>query len=138
MNFVWHIVKKDLRALRWPLVVWVALIAAKLAMGVLLLTSDTTGDQELFDTLSGISKVLAGLEFLGVVLVAALIQEDMLVGTTAFWITRPISGARLLTAKLLGLGIIFVVLPVLVTVPWWLGCHLSLGAMAGAALSARH
>jgi len=134
MNLTCHIVKKDLRALRWPLVVWVALIAAKLVMGVMLLTSDTTGDTELFETLNGLSKLLAGLEFLGIVLVAVLIQEDMLVGTTAFWVTRPISGARLLAAKLLGLGVVFVVLPVLVTLPWWLGCHLSLGAMVGAAL----
>ena len=133
MNLVWHIVKKDLRALRWPLVVWVALISAKLAMGVLLLTTSTPGEEELFQTLDGLAKMLAGAECLGVVLVAALIQEDLLVGTTAFWATRPISGGRLLAAKLLTLGIIFGVLPVLVTVPWWLACHLSFTTMLAAA-----
>ena len=42
MNLTWHIVKKDLRALRWPLVLWTLLIVAKLGMGVVLLTADGT------------------------------------------------------------------------------------------------
>jgi len=134
MNLVWHIVKKDLRALRWPLVVWAALIAAKLMMGLLLLTSTSPNDQHLFQTLDALAKLLAAFECLGVVLVAALVQEDLLVGTTAFWTTRPISGGRLLAAKLLGLGVIFGVIPVLVTVPWWLACQLDLGTMCMAAL----
>ena len=133
MNLTWHIVKKDLRALRWPLLVWVALIAAKLSIGIVILTIDGAGDGKLFETLDALSKLLAGLECFGVVLVAALVQEDMLVGTTAFWRTRPISGGRLLAAKLLGLFVIFGVLPVLVTLPWWIGCHLPPAEIAGAA-----
>jgi len=134
MKLVWHIVKKDLRALRWPLVVWVALIAAKLGVGLILLTSNATADLQLFNLLNGLARILAILEVLGVVLVAALIHQDMLVGSTAFWATRPISGGRLLTAKLLGLGIIFGLIPILVTLPWWLACHLGLWDIAGAAV----
>lgn len=131
MNLVWHILKKDLRALRWPLAAWAVLIAMKLIIGVLLLTKSSSGNSDLmFSHLTTLVTLLAGLECVGVVLVASLIQEDRLVGTTAFWATRPISGARLLAAKLIGLSLIFGLLPVAVTMPWWLGCRLSWGEIA--------
>lgn len=134
MNLTWHIVKKDLHCLKWPLALWTLLIATKLGVGVALLTADGTEGLPWFTRMDGLAKVLAGLECVSFVLVAALIQEDMLVGTTAFWVTRPISGARLLRAKLLGIGLIFGVLPVLVTLPWWLGCGYGLREIAWAAL----
>jgi hypothetical protein len=68
------------------------------------------------------------------VLAAALIQEDLLVGTSAFWVTRPISGARLLRAKLLGLVLIFGLLPLLITLPWWWWCGFGWRDLAWAAL----
>ncbi len=134
MNLTWHIVKKDLRCLRWPLALWTLLIATKLGVGVALLTADGTEGLSWFSRMDALTKVLAWLEGISFVLVAALIQEDMLVGTSAFWVTRPISGARLLRAKLLGIGLIFGVLPVLVTLPWWLGCGYGLREIAWAAL----
>src|SRR5688572_13521804 len=36
MSLAWHIARKDLIRLRLPLVLWAALIAAKLALGVML------------------------------------------------------------------------------------------------------
>ena len=134
MNRTWHIVKKDLRALKWPLLIWVLLIGAKLAMGVLLLSADGTEDLEWFRRLDAFSKILAGLECVSFVLAAALIQEDLLVGTSAFWVTRPISGARLLRAKLLGLSLIFGLLPLLITLPWWLWCGFGWREIAWASL----
>lgn len=122
MNLTWHIVKKDLRALQWPLLLWIGLIIAKLGVGVALLNADGTEGMEWFNKMDGVSKVLAGLEFMSFVLTAAIIQQDLLVGTTAFWMTRPISGARLLRAKLIGIALVFIAAPVLVTLPWWLGC----------------
>ncbi len=133
MNLTWHIVKKDLRALRWPLVIWTLLIVAKLSLGVALLTADGTEGSEWFIRVDMFSKLMAGLEGVSFVLVAALIHEDLLVGTTAFWLTRPISGARLLRAKLLGIALVFWVLPVLVTLPWWLGCNFGPREIAWAA-----
>ncbi len=122
MNLTWHIVKKDLRALKWPLLVWALIVAFKLGVGVTLLTADGTEGQEWFARLNMLAKLMAGFEGVCFVLVAALIHEDGLVGTTAFWMTRPISGARLLGAKLLGTGLVFWVAPVLVSLPWWLWC----------------
>ena len=55
-------------------------------------------------------------------LVAAFIHEDLTVGVGAEWRTRPISGSRLLGAKLLGLALALGLVPVLVLLPWWLAC----------------
>ncbi len=123
MNLTWHIVKKDLRALKWPLGLWVLLIIAKLGVGVALLNADGTEGLEWFTKMDALAKVLSAFEFVSFVLTAAIIQQDLMVGTTAFWMTRPISGARLLRAKLTGIGLVFIVAPVLVTLPWWLGCN---------------
>ncbi len=123
MNLTWHIVKKDLRALKWPLGLWILLIIAKLGVGVVLLNADGTEGLDWFNKMDALAKVLAAFEFVSFVLTAAIIQQDLMVGTTAFWMTRPISGARLLRAKLICLGLVFIVAPVLVTLPWWLGCN---------------
>ena len=133
MNLTWHIVKKDLRALKWPLLLWLLLIVTKLGIGVALLNADGREGVEWFAKMDALSKGLTAFEFISFVLVAALIQEDLLVGTTAFWMTRPISGARLLRAKLLSIGLVFGFMPVLVTLPWWLGCGYGLREIAWAA-----
>ncbi len=133
MNLTWHIVKKDLRALRWPIGIWLLCIVAKLGVGVILLNAAGDEGIEWFRQMDIMAKVLAAGELLSFVLVAALIQEDLMVGTTAFWMTRPISGARLLRAKLLTIGLVFLLAPVLVTLPWWLGCHYGIDEIAWAA-----
>ena len=136
MNLTWHIFKKDLRALKWPLLLWTLLIAAKLGVGVLMLRT-SGADVEQINSLMHLqvfAYLLAGLECVSFVLAAALIQEDLLVGTSAFWVTRPISGARLLRAKLLGLVLIFGLLPLLVTLPWWLWNGYGLREISWAAL----
>jgi hypothetical protein len=133
MNLTWHIVKKDLRALKWPLLVWSLIIVAKLGVGVVLLTTGGEEDARWFMQMDVMAKMLTALQFVSFVLVAALIQADLLVGTTAFWMTRPISGARLLGAKLLGIGLMFWLLPVLCTLPWWLWCGLGPREIAWAA-----
>jgi hypothetical protein len=122
MNLTWHIVKKDLRALKWPLALWIFVIIAKLGIGVVLLNADGTEGVEWFNKMDALAKILGIFEFVSFVLTAALVQQDLLVGTTAFWMTRPISGGRLLRAKLLSIGLVFGLLPVLVTLPWWQGC----------------
>jgi hypothetical protein len=132
MNLTWHIVKKDLRALKWPLLLWITLIIAKLGVGVALLNADGTEGIEWFNKMDSLAKVLTAFQFVSFVLTAAIIQQDLLVGTTAFWMTRPISGARLLRAKLISIGLVFLVAPVLVTLPWWLGCRYGLSEIGWA------
>ena len=134
MNLTWHIVKKDLRALKWPIGIWLLCIVAKLGIGVLLLNGDGTEGADWFGKMDAFAKVLNAFSFISFVLTAAVIQQDLLVGTTAFWMTRPISGGRLLRAKLITLGLVFGVMPVLVNLPWWIGCHYGIDEVAWAAL----
>ena len=124
MNLTWHIVKKDFLRLRLPLALWVALMAGQFILSYQILhvvNPDPAALQLTLHTLDRMKDVLFGLQiFLCCLLVAALIQEDPLVGQQAWWVTRPISGARLLGAKLIALVLFFWVLPVLVSLPWWL------------------
>ncbi len=122
MKLTWHIVIKDLRRLRLPLALWVCAFLLEFAVGLRLLNGSafsfaSFNDIQTFDLL-----LFAPRAAIGYLLVAALIFDDPLVGTTAFWPTRPISGARLMGAKLLAALLIFGLLPILVTLPWWLYC----------------
>lgn len=132
MNLTWHIVRKDVSALRWPLGFWLLCIVGKLGIGVVLLSASGEQGIEWFKQMETLAMGLAAAELLSFVLVAAWIQEDLMVGTNAFWMTRPIAGARLLRAKLLGIGLVFLVAPVLITLPWWLGCNYGPGEIAWA------
>ncbi|HEX2852355.1 MAG TPA: hypothetical protein VHO24_03885 [Opitutaceae bacterium] len=100
------------------------MIAAKLGLGVLLIRgagADSTLNS--FYPLAYASRGMAVLEaLLGCGLVAAVVHGDLMVGTTAFWMTRPVSGVRLLAGKTMGLAVIFGVIPVALTLPWWIGC----------------
>lgn len=124
MKLIWHIFLKDLRRLSVPLVLWGSLFVLQyLAYANL----GTTG--------SGFATFLTviwGLQVLAAwLLVPQLIHADALVDDNAAWRTRPISGARLLGAKLLGLFVMFCLWPALLTLPWWLHFKFSLGQTFG-------
>jgi hypothetical protein len=119
VRLVWHIVKKDLRRMWLPLALWLLLLLAKNKLGALALAHDGVNLNS-FEGLEFLSTVVLGLEILvNVVLVAVLVQEDTLVGTRMFWATRPVGGGRLLAAKLISVGLMFGVLPVLAAWQWW-------------------
>jgi hypothetical protein len=100
MKLLWHIAWKDFRRLRWLIGLFAAVIAVKLGLGAGLLWAN---DDAWFRFLVECGNWVIGLEvLLGYALVAALIHEDRTIGASAFWMTRPISGGRLLAAKLLG------------------------------------
>jgi hypothetical protein len=133
MKLIWHIVKKDLRRLWLPVALWALLVAAQIGVGMNLLLSQGTADVEWFTQMSVYSVMLLTLDLLfAYVLVAALVQDDSLVGTNLFWRTRPISGRRLLGAKLLAAAIMFGALPTLIWLPWWLSCGYGWREVAGA------
>lgn len=131
MSLIWHIVVKDLRRLRGSVALWAALIAAKLGIGLMLVWG--VGRQ--FDSWALASYWTAGLEVLaGYLLVAAILHGDVLVGSQSFWMTRPISGTRLFAAKLAALAVVFGVIPLIVTLPWWLWCGYGMKEVGLAAL----
>ncbi len=138
MNLTWYILKKDFVRLRLPLALWVILMVGRFLVGDRILrveNSDLDALQVTLGTLGAMHNVLFGLQLiLCCVLVAALIHEDSVVGENAWWVTRPISGARLLGAKLVGLVLFFWVLPQVVSLPWWLYSGFDRRAIGGAVI----
>lgn len=133
MNLVLNIVAKDLRRLRGWVIGWLAVVAVPLVIGVLLLQKEPT--QRQFNGIGTALFAAVGLQVVVAYLMTILlVQADRVVRTDAFWVTRPISGGRLLTAKLLAAGIIFVGGALLLYVPWWLFCGLGVREIFAAAV----
>jgi hypothetical protein len=121
MNLSWHIAKKDVRRFRTPLLVLCVVTMIRVVVGICLLRSEGS-DHDWFGRMAVYANVLWGIGlFLTYMLVGSVIHEDS-VAKEAFWQTRPISGATLLGGKCLGLFLMFGLLPVLLLIPWWLGC----------------
>jgi hypothetical protein len=134
MKLIWHIFLKDLRRLAVPLALWVLLLAVKYLLGWRLI-SWTGTEEQYFQRMVQLGYVVVWFEVIAnFLLVSRLVHEDSLVGGNAFWITRPISGGRLLAAKALGFVGLFGVLPLLVAMPWWLANHYDASLMGEAAL----
>lgn len=118
MNLVWHIVLKDVSRLRWTLLAFGAFMGLPMALAVTAFPADSLWSAvaplvgSVFETL--VTPVVSYF------MVMSLVGEDTVVNGKEFWIVRPISGARLLAAKLLGAGLLLVVLPLLMSFPWWL------------------
>lgn len=134
MRLTLHIVRKDLVRMRLPMALWALTFAWQFALGIRLLHGDTQ-DLNAFARIQLYDWLAFGIQVaVSFVLVATLIHEDPLVGSSAFWPTRPISGVQLLGAKLIGFLAIFGVFPILVTLPWWLYCGYGLHDVWWAAL----
>lgn len=119
MSLLLTIVGKDVRRLKWWGALLVAVTVAKFGIGWWL----AWGPAQNFGIWQQMSRVLVGLVagevVLGWLLTGALVLEDPLVGPQAAWRTRPISLARLLTAKVAG-ALLWVAGPSLVLgLPWW-------------------
>ncbi len=104
MNLVWHIIKKDLRRATWVIVMW-----AVTGSYLLVYRKFAVVQHSVWDNLGIVSLFIHGALILA--LIAAIVQEDRLTEGNEFWRTRPISGGRLLVAKLALLLALLVVLP---------------------------
>jgi hypothetical protein len=110
MSMVLHLVKWDVRRFRILLSVWLLLVAANAlhdgiwpAIAVAMEARQTVA---VTGNLLGMIQLLFSL-----VLIAQIVHEHPVVGTTAFWMTRPIPRRALLTAKLILLTASIIVLP---------------------------
>ncbi len=122
MKLIWHIVLKDLARLRRWLVLWVALYALQIGLGFALLFGGGFDlDWPVWLQLTSAALILLQV-VTGLIALCQLVHEDRLIGTDVTWRTRPLSPARLLAAKLVGAGLWFGLLPVILMVPWWLAC----------------
>lgn len=130
MSLTLHLVKKDLRHLRLPAGLWVLLVGAQIYFSNQLLSGRSIN----VDWFVSMSLYVNGLILLGLLvcylMTAMLVLADPLCGTQMFWVTRPIASRRLLAAKLVTAIALFVVLPVLLWLPWWLYCGFGPAALA--------
>jgi hypothetical protein len=121
MNLAWHIARKDIRRFWAPVALLCAIAALRFGVGASLLLSDDSDRLQFLRTEVYANLLLAIWIFVTYLLVAAIVHEDAAEGP-AFWQTRPISGLKLLAGKALGLFLMLGLLPVLVSIPWWLAC----------------
>jgi hypothetical protein len=133
MNFFLHLIRTDLRRLRGSVLAWALLLAMTPTLGWLLVATDL-GAGPWFETIVMWRVGLMFVEFCaGLVLVPLVIHGDPVVGDSAFWMSRPISPARLWWAKASTLALLFAALPILVLLPWWLYCGFGVTEIALAA-----
>jgi len=111
MSGLWHILLKDLRRLRGPLIAWILIVIARMLVA-------TTGAASTFGDL-GLQMAMGNLDFLVTVidlltlalLVSWLVHDEPLVGVDAFWLTRPIDPRHLMAAKLVFAAVFLVAAP---------------------------
>jgi hypothetical protein len=122
-HLVWH----DTRSLRVTLMVWVGILAVQ--VGVVAVGPVFVGSGNDRVDLNVSQGVIVMRFAMTVILTALIIQRDTAVGTTAFWLTRPIRPAAMWAAKLSAIIGWCLLLP---TVLVW-GLFVGLGLGAGSA-----
>ena len=122
MRLILHIVGKDFQLLRGRLATWMLVLAAKCAVGFVFVFGSVSPDLEKGMAQGGVAGLIAFDIALTLLIASLLVHGDGLVGTTEFWRTRPISGARLLAAKCLGAIVLLGLPAVAISLPWWLVC----------------
>lgn len=112
MTRVWHLVRADLRRFGLLLAVCVLIeAAAAIFRGM---RPALVADARVVSALELLGTVLQFARWLGMLLLVALVvQTHPLVGSDAFWMTRPIRWRDLLASKLAVLATTFVIVPVL-------------------------
>jgi hypothetical protein len=111
MSLVPHLVSADLRRFRVGLIVWCAIVAAAaLLHGVQPAFADDGRVPQLITFLTVVVWGGGSLVMLG--LTAQVMQADPLIGTNAFWMTRPIAPLSLFSAKFVFIALATVLVPV--------------------------
>ena len=118
MSLTLHLVRKDFRRVRWILAIWYPILIASVVLDARIeLFIEGRGPVQEVVTPStaeydvAVELVLAGLlvVFLDLLMRAAivskLVHEDATVGSTAFWLSRPITGGTLLASKAILLSV---------------------------------
>jgi hypothetical protein len=109
MSHIAHLLRGDVRHFRWPIAIWILLVAADTVLtGVL----PGIGDGRTSVRLAMILGLLWFARQLGILLIVPLIiQAHPAVGTDAFWMTRPIPPLSLAAAKTLLIAMLLLAVP---------------------------
>ncbi len=105
---VFHLLRHDLTSLKPFLAAWVAVLATQ---ALVLWMGPPVPDGTAAPAMSLDVAVLVMRLALTVVFVSALVLRHPVVGTTAFWMTRPIQRADLFASAIVSIGLVAVVLP---------------------------
>jgi hypothetical protein len=132
MNLVGHLIAADIRRHRWLLMAWLAVIIAAATFELATPMLDANAAVRPTILLLGNLLWLAEL-LLGVLLVPLTVQTDPLVGSNAFWMTRPIEPDALLASKALVLLGTLVFLPVVLEVAVMCAYHVPAGQLLAGA-----
>ncbi|MCP4147794.1 MAG: hypothetical protein GY757_08580 [bacterium] len=104
-------IKKDIRYLKYPIALWFAILLVYYVLFTLPTTMEQSpGRISLFIFVIFAIFIKQGLT---VILVPVAVQSDPVVGSSAPWLTRPISRLKLFSAKMTLLLGLFLVLPLL-------------------------
>jgi hypothetical protein len=122
MNIITHVFKKDVIRLKYLMLVWLLLIIVQLALGIFgqKLAAEVFELQIFLPLLMKLTGFLQGLMM--IVVIPLIIQDDSVVGTTAFWYTRPILRKELLLSKSLAM-LTVLILPLLAAELFVLGAN---------------
>jgi hypothetical protein len=126
LNLTLHIALKDLYRLRWALLLWIVAIASELELASIQATLDVEGHVPFYMAAWTLGNMFIPL--IGYGLIMGLQDDDPVTEGDAFWMTRPITGGRLLSAKALVLGLLCFV-PVLVCAPFWISHNFGLALL---------
>jgi regulation of enolase protein 1 (concanavalin A-like superfamily) len=130
MNLTFHLIRKDLRALRWLLALWVFACLTHLGLRLM---QHARGEGALPGSFWGTIENSERWDYLAVVflpvlLIPILLQLDPLRRPLAFWKSVPIGRNRLLKAKFAMLAGFFIALPLVCEIIYfsWVGLALVL------------
>jgi len=111
MKIIFHQLRKDIYRTRWLLLLWLIIVVLRFALvGVNVNPSDTAW-QATYQMLGLLTGVIDSL--LVFIIVPLVIQQEPLVGTDSFWLTRPLSRGTVFASKAL-FACVLLVLPLLV------------------------
>jgi hypothetical protein len=112
MTLILHHALKDVRAVRGPLALWLAVLVADCAAQSLQVDRLVTDVNRVETLEGGLGVVGLCLVAFGWIIAAMIVQADPLDNPSAFWLTRPLSPSALLASKLLLVVPLFLLLPV--------------------------
>jgi hypothetical protein len=109
MNLIFHHLCKDIRALRWLLLLWFLALFALVLPDVLIFQPDYDAARFIDKFRMSPAAIFIGFIVWTIVL-ARLVQSEPVTGSTSFWLTRPIPKSVFLASQLIFLGL-FIFLP---------------------------
>jgi hypothetical protein len=133
VKLLFHLMRADVRRFRMLLGVWVLLqILDTIFTGV---RPVLASDARLVTLVELMATILFLTRWLGLILIVALVvQAHPLVGSEAFWMTRPIPWHALFASKIVLLGTTVVAVPVLCEIVLMVACQVPAAEIARVAL----